>query len=64
MIDEDRTYENEVRIINDRLGVTKNRKNNKGNIPLDLESSNTPKNEKEKVNGICFNYGYVCLCRG
>jgi hypothetical protein len=64
MIDEDRTYENEVRIINDRLGVTKNRKDNKGNIPLDLESSNTPKNKKEKVNGICTDDNHVCICRG
>ena len=62
MIDEDRTYENEVRIINDRLGVTKNRKNNKGNIPLDLESSNAPKNKKEKVNGICADNDHVCVC--
>ena len=29
MIDEDRTYENEVRFNNDRLGVKKNRKDNK-----------------------------------
>ena len=64
MIDEDRTYENEVRIINDRLGVTKNRKNNKGNIPLDLASSNTPKIQKEKVNGICLNDDNMCICRG
>ena len=62
MIDEDRTYENEVRIINDRLGVTKNRKNNKGNIPLDLESSNTPKLQTEKVNGICSDNDHVCVC--
>ena len=40
MIDEDRTYENEVRFNNDRLGVKKNREDNKGNIPLDLESKN------------------------
>ena len=45
MIDEDRTFENEVRFNNDRLGAKKNRKDNKGNIPLDLESSNTPKNK-------------------
>ena len=45
---------------NDRLGVKNNRKNNKGNIPLDLASSNTQKiQKKEKVNGIYFNYGYV-----
>ena len=64
MIDEDRTFENEVRFNNDRLVGRKDRKDSKGNIPLDLESSNAPKNEKEKVNGICFNYGYVCFCRG
>ena len=40
MIDEDRTYENEVRIYNDRLGSRKDRKNIKVNIPLDLESTN------------------------
>ena len=64
MIDEDRTYENEVRFINDRLGVKKNRENNKGNIPLDLASSNTQKIQKEKVNGICLNDDNMCLCRG
>ena len=54
MIDEDRTYENEVRYINDRLGVKKSRENIKGNIPLDLASTSTPKIlQKEKVNGIC-----------
>ena len=40
MIDEDRTYENEVRIYNDRLGSRKDRKNIKVNIPMDLESTN------------------------
>ena len=40
MIDEDRTYENEVRIYNDRLVNRKDRKNIKVNIPLDLESTN------------------------
>ena len=64
MIDEDRTYENEVRFINDRLGVKNNRKDNKGNIPLDLESSNAPKNKKEKVNGICADNDNMCICRG
>ena len=62
MIDEDRTYENEVRLNNDRLGVKKNRENNKGNIPLDLESSNAPKIQKEKVNGICSDDNHVCVC--
>ena len=36
MIDEDRTYENEVRYNNDRLGGRKDRKDSKVNIPLDL----------------------------
>ena len=49
MMDEDRTYENEVRFINDRLGIIKDRKNNKGNIPLVVESPNTKKMEKEKI---------------
>ena len=43
MIDEDRTYENEVRIYNDRLVNRKDRKNSKVNIPLDLESTSTQK---------------------
>ena len=62
MIDEDRTYENEVRLNNDRLGVKKNRENNKGNIPLDLESSNAPKIQKEKINGVCSDDNHVCVC--
>ena len=62
MIDEDRTYENEVRFNNDRLGVKKNRKDNKGNIPLDLESSNAPKIQKEKVDGVCSDDNHVCVC--
>ena len=62
MIDEDRTYENEVRLNNDRLGVKKNRENNKGNIPLDLESSNAPKIQKEKVNGVCSDDDHLCVC--
>ena len=53
MIDEDRTFENEVRFHNDRLGIKKNRKNNKGNIPLVLERTNSKKMEKkEELNGI------------
>ena len=53
MIDEDRTYENEVRFHNDRLGIKKNRKDYKGNIPLVLESPNSKKMEKkEELNGI------------
>tara|TARA_R100001443_G_scaffold33474_1_gene47410 strand:+ start:322 stop:501 length:180 start_codon:yes stop_codon:yes gene_type:complete len=55
MIDEDRTYENEVRYNNDRLGVKKNRSNYKSNIPLDLASSDTQEIQKEKINGIFFN---------
>ena len=64
MTEEDRTFENEVRFNNDRLGAKKNRKDNKGNIPLDLASSNTPKVQKEKVDGICLNNDNVCICRG
>tara|TARA_Y100000004_G_scaffold35353_1_gene37857 strand:+ start:276 stop:470 length:195 start_codon:yes stop_codon:yes gene_type:complete len=48
MIDEDRTFENEVRFHNDRLGIKNNRENNKINISLDLESSNSTKMEKKK----------------
>ena len=51
-------------IYNDRLGIKKNRKYYKGNIPLDLASSNTPKIQKEKVDGICLNNNNVCSCRG
>ena len=65
MIDEDRTYENEVRFNNDRLGGRKNRKNIKSNIPLDLASTSTPKIlQKEEVNGICTDDDNVCICRG
>ena len=64
MIDEDRTFENEVRFNNDRLGVKKNRKNIKGNIPLDLASTSSSKIlQKEKVNGICTDDNHVCICR-
>ena len=53
MIDEDRAYENEVGFHNDRLGIKNNRENNKGNIPLVLESSDSTKMEKkEELNGI------------
>ena len=65
MKDEDRTYENEVRLNNDRLGGRKDRKNIKGNIPLDLASTSTSKIlQKEKVNGICTDDDHVCICRG
>ena len=51
MIDEDRTYENEVRYNNDRLGGRKDRKDSKVNISLELESTNSQKiQKKEKVN--------------
>ena len=61
MKDEDRTYENEVRLNNDRLGGRKDRKNSKVNIPLDLESTDSKKMEKEKINGVCTYYDYVCV---
>ena len=51
MIDEDRTYENEVRYNNDRLGNRNSRKDSKVNISLELESTNSQKiQKKEKVN--------------
>ena len=49
---------------NDRLVFKKDREGVKINISLDLESQNSKKMEKEKVSGICINYGYLCLCRG
>ena len=65
MTDEDRTYENEVRINNDRLGFKNNREDSKVNIPLDLESTGTPKIlQEEKVNGVCSDDNHVCVCRG
>ena len=65
MIDEDRTYENEVRYNNDRLGGRKDRKDSKVNIPLDLESTSASKIlQKEEVNGICTDDDHVCICRG
>jgi len=65
MIDEDRTFENEVRYNNDRLGGRKDRKDSKVNIPLDLENTSTPKIlQEEKINGICINNNNVCDCRG
>ena len=51
MIDEDRTYENEVRYNNDRLDNRKDRQSIKINIPLDLEGTGTQKvlqKEKDK----------------
>jgi len=65
MIDEDKTYENEVRFNNDRLGGRKDRKDSKVNIPLDLENTSTLKIlQEEKINGICINNNNVCDCRG
>ena len=64
MIDEDRTYENEVRYNNDRLVNRKNRQDSKVNISLVMESANAQKDEKEKINGICLNDDNVCICRG
>ena len=56
MIDEDRTYENEVRYNNDRLGNRKSRKDSKVNISLELESTNSQKiQKKEKVNEFYIN---------
>tara|TARA_Y100000015_G_scaffold4726_1_gene4255 strand:+ start:22 stop:213 length:192 start_codon:yes stop_codon:yes gene_type:complete len=49
MIDEDRTYENEVRYNNDRLVGRKNRQDSKVNISLVMESANAQKDEKEKI---------------
>ena len=56
MIDEDRTYENEVRYNNDRLVCRNNRKDSESNISLELESRNQ-KNvlKKEKVNEFYIN---------
>ena len=50
MIDEDRTFENEVRFNNDRLVSRNNRQYSKVDISLVLESTNAQKNEKEKIN--------------
>ena len=56
MIDEDRTYENEVRYINDRLVNRNSRKDSKVNISLELESTNSQKiQKKEKVNEFYIN---------
>ena len=56
MIDEDRTYENEVRFNNDRLVINKDRKSIKVNIPLDMESTSTQKIlQKEEVNEFYIN---------
>ena len=49
---------------NDRLVFDKGREDNKVNISLVLESTDSKKMEKEKINGVCINNGNVCLCRG
>jgi len=48
---------------NDRLVFDKSRENNKSNISLVLESTDSEKMEKKEVNGVCINNGNVCLCR-
>ena len=48
MIDEDKTYENEVRYNNDRLGNRNSRKDSKVNISLELESTNSQKIQKKE----------------
>ena len=56
MIDEDRTYENEVSFNNDRLDIKQNRKNYEINISLDLESKIPKKlQKKEKINEVHVN---------
>ena len=48
IIDEDRTYENEVRFANDRLDDRKDRKDSKVNIPLVVEKTNPQEVLQEK----------------
>tara|TARA_R110002020_G_scaffold4208_2_gene18725 strand:- start:69 stop:242 length:174 start_codon:yes stop_codon:yes gene_type:complete len=48
IIDEDRTYENEVRFANDRLDDRKDRKDSKVNIPLVVENTNPQEVLQEK----------------
>ena len=48
IIDEDRTYENEVRFANDRLDDRKDRQNIKVNIPLVVENTNPQEVLQEK----------------
>ena len=56
MIDEDRTYENEVSFKNDRLDIKQDRKNYEINISLDLESKIPKKlQKKEKINEVHVN---------
>ncbi len=49
---------------NDRLVFDKDREDNKSNISLVLESTDSEKMEKKEVNGVCINNDNVCLCRG
>ena len=50
-------------IKNDRLGYRKDWQNCENNIPLVLESPNSQKIlQKEKINGICINYNFMCCC--
>ena len=49
MIDEDRTFENEVRFNNDRLVGRKDRQDSKVNISLVMENTNAQKDQKEKI---------------
>ena len=46
---------------NDRLVFDKGREDNKSNISLVLESTDSKKMEKEIINGVCTYYDYVCL---
>ena len=48
-------------LYNDRLVFNKGREDNKSNISLVLESTDSKKMEKEKINGVRTYYDYVCL---
>ena len=48
---------------NDRLVFNKGREDNKINIPLVLESTDSKKIlQEEKVNGVCSDDNHVCVC--
>ena len=49
-------------IYHDRLGIKKNRSYYKGNIPLDLASSNQSKIQKEKVNEVDIAISIMLPC--
>ena len=49
---------------NDRLVFDKGRKDNKSNISLVLESTDSKEMEKKEVNGVCINNDNMCICRG